>query len=156
MKLAHVPLRAAIGAFILHSGLSKRNLEGQAAEATHGMAAGALPALGRLAPVTFTRLLSGSEIALGAALLLPVVPARLAGLGLLGFSGGLMRLYWATPGLHEPGDPRPTQQGVPLAKDAWLVGAALTLILDDLLPRRPRRWRDGGGLRHGWRAKRRR
>jgi hypothetical protein len=34
--------------------------------------------------------------------------------------------------MHEPGDPRPTQQGIPLAKDVWLVGAGLTLILDDL------------------------
>lgn len=46
-----------------------------------------------------------------------------------------MRLYWVTPGLHEPGSPRPTQQGVPIAKDSWLIGAGLTLLLDDLARR---------------------
>jgi uncharacterized membrane protein YphA (DoxX/SURF4 family) len=132
MNLSHLPLRATIGAFVLNSGLSKWSLEGQAAESVHGMAVGAIPPLKRFRPAVFARLLAGTEIALGAALLLPVVPSALVGAGLLGFSGGLMRLYWATPGMHEPGDPRPTQQGIPLAKDVWLVGAALTLILDDL------------------------
>ena len=32
MKLAHIPLRVATGAYILNSGLSKQNLEGEAAE----------------------------------------------------------------------------------------------------------------------------
>jgi hypothetical protein len=32
MEFSHLPVRAATGAFILNSGLSKRNLEGQAAE----------------------------------------------------------------------------------------------------------------------------
>jgi hypothetical protein len=132
------PLRAAIGAFTLNSGLSKRSLEGEAAAGVHGMAVTAIPALKRFEPATFARLLAGTEIALGAALLLPVVPSALVGAGLVGFSAGLLRLYWATPGMHEPGDPRPTQQGVPLAKDVWLFGAGLTLILDDLT-RRTRR-----------------
>jgi hypothetical protein len=132
MNLSHLPLRVAIGTFVLNSGLSKWSLEGQAAEGMYGMAAAAMPALKRFAPGTFARLLAGSEIALGAALLLPLVPSALVGAGLFAFGGGLMRLYWATPGMHEPGDPRPTQQGIPLAKDVWLVGAGLTLILDDL------------------------
>jgi hypothetical protein len=135
MKLSHLPLRVTIGAFILSSGLSKRTLEGEAAEGVHGMAVGAIPALKRIQPTRFARLLAGAEIALGVALLLPVVPSALAGAGLLGFGVGLMRLYWATPGLHEPGSPRPTQQGIPIAKDVWLVGAGLTLILDDLIGR---------------------
>ena len=135
MNLSHFPLRAAVGVYFLNSGASKWSLEGQAAEGVHGMAVGAIPALKRLQPGRFARLLASAETAIGAALLLPVVPSALAGAGLLGFSGGLMRLYWATPGTHEPGNPRPTQQGVALAKDVWLVGAALTLILDDLIAR---------------------
>jgi uncharacterized membrane protein YphA (DoxX/SURF4 family) len=135
VNVSHVPLRVAIGAYFLNSGLSKWSLEGQAVEGMHGMAVGAVPALRRVRPATFARLLSGSEIILGTALLLPVVPSALVGAGLCGFSGGLMRLYWATPGTHPPGDPRPTQQGVPLAKDVWLVGAGLTLLLDDLIGR---------------------
>ena len=133
MNLAHIPLRVAIGAFVLNSGLGKKDLEGEAAEGIHGMASGSFPPFKQMSPVTFTRVLSGAEIALGAALLLPIVPSVVAGAGLVAFGGGLLRLYWATPGMHEPGDPRPTQQGVPLAKDAWLVGAGLTLILDSLV-----------------------
>jgi hypothetical protein len=45
MKLAHLPLRVATGAYILNSGLSKTNLEGEAAEGVHAMAANAIPAL---------------------------------------------------------------------------------------------------------------
>jgi hypothetical protein len=137
MNLSHLPLRVAIGAFFVNSGMSKRSLDGEAAAGLHGMAAQAIPALNRIEPAKFGRLLSGGEILVGAALLLPVVPSVLAGAGLLGFGAGLMRLYWATPGLHEPGSPRPTQQGTPIAKDAWLVGAGLTLILDDLLGHLP-------------------
>jgi hypothetical protein len=39
VKLSHIPLRVATGAFILNSGLSKKGLEGQAAEGVHGVAA---------------------------------------------------------------------------------------------------------------------
>ena len=123
MGLSQYPLRAAIGAFTLNSGLAKTSLEGEAAEQVHGMAVGAIPALKRFPPTTFARLLAGTEIALGVGLLLPVVPSLVVGAGLVAFSGGLLRLYWATPGMHEPGDVRPTQQGVPLAKDVWLFGA---------------------------------
>jgi hypothetical protein len=135
MNLAHLPLRVAIGAFVLNSGLGKRSLEGEAAAGVHGMAVSAIPALKRFEPSAFARLLSGAEIALGVALLLPIVPSAVAGAGLVAFSGGLLRLYWATPGMHEPGDPRPSQQGIPLAKDVWLFGAGLTLILDDVVSR---------------------
>ncbi|GAA5190112.1 hypothetical protein GCM10023322_44460 [Rugosimonospora acidiphila] len=140
MRLSHFPLRVAIGAFFLNSGLSKWNLEGQAAEGMHGMAAAAVPPLGRVRPATFARVLAMTEIALGGALIVPLVPSALVGTGLCGFGGGLMRLYWSTPGTHQPGNPRPTQQGIPLAKDSWLVGAGLTLLLDDLMgSRRARR-----------------
>jgi hypothetical protein len=135
MKLSHVPLRATIGAFILNSGLSKRNLEGEAAQGMHGMAAGAIPQVQRIEPQRFAKLLSSGEIALGAALLLPAVPSALAGLALTGFGAGLAQLYWKTPGMHEPGNPRPTLQGIPLAKDVWLLGAGLTLLLDAVLMR---------------------
>lgn len=135
MNLSHLPLRVAIGAFFLNSGLSKWNLEGEAAVATHGMAVGAMPQVRRIEPDVFARLLAGTEVVLGAALLVPVVPSALVGAGLVGFGGGLARLYLATPGLREPGSIRPTQQGVPIAKDSWLIGAGLTLLLDDLFGR---------------------
>ncbi|MFP5346219.1 MAG: hypothetical protein ACLGIA_04235 [Actinomycetes bacterium] len=137
MKLAHVPLRLATGAFILNSGLSKRGLEGEDAAGLQGMAAQAVPSLGEMDPAKFAKLLSTGEIALGAALLAPFVPSFLAGAGLAAFAGGLLRLYWKVPGLRQPGDIRPTQDGIGIAKDVWLVGAGLTLALDDLIGRRP-------------------
>ncbi|HEX6967437.1 MAG TPA: hypothetical protein VF174_01220 [Micromonosporaceae bacterium] len=136
MKVAHFPLRAAVGAYVLNSGLSKRGLEGEAAESLHGMAAGAFPQFKQMPPQRFTKLLSNAETALGTALLLPAVPSALAGIGLAGFGAGLVQLYWKTPGMHKPKSPRPTQQGIGLAKDVWLLGAGLTLLLDDLLLRR--------------------
>ena len=48
MKLAHLPLRVATGAYILNSGVSKQNLEGEAAEGVHGMAVNAIPALKKI------------------------------------------------------------------------------------------------------------
>ena len=90
MKLAHLPLRVATGAYILNSGLSKQMLEGQAAE----------------------------------------------GAALAGFSAGLVQLYLKTPGMRQPGSIKPTQEGIGLAKDVWLVGAGLTLLLDGLPKRK--------------------
>ncbi|GAB3937691.1 hypothetical protein [Micromonospora vulcania] len=131
MKLAHLPLRVTIGAFVLNSGLSKRTLEGEA-EGMHAMAVGAVPQLSQLEPARFAKLLSYAEISLGAALLAPFVPATLAGLGLTALGAGLVQLYLKTPGMREAGSLRPTLAGTPLAKDSWLLGAGLTLVLEGL------------------------
>lgn len=142
MKLSHLPLRITTGAFILNSGLSKRKLDAQTAAVLHGMAAGAIPQLGRLEPEKFGTLLANSEIALGAALLLPFVPPALAGLGLTAFGAGLLQLYLKTPGMREPGTLQPTQAGTGIAKDVWLVGVGLALVLDEMLDRDRDRHRD--------------
>jgi uncharacterized membrane protein YphA (DoxX/SURF4 family) len=128
MKLAHLPLRVATGAYILNSGLSKQGLEGQAAEGVHGMASSAIPPLKRIPPEQFAKILSTGEIALGAALLIPFVPSALVGAALAGFSAGLVQ--------RQPGSLKPTQEGIGLAKDAWLLGAGLTLLLDGLPKRK--------------------
>jgi hypothetical protein len=54
----------------------------------------------------------------------------LAGAALTAFGGGLLSLYVRTPGMRQEGSIRPTQAGTALAKDVWLVGAGLTLLLD--------------------------
>jgi hypothetical protein len=136
MKLAHLPLRVATGAYILNSGMSKQGLEGQAAEGLHGMASGAIPPVKRIPPEQFAKILSTGEIALGAALLIPFVPSALVGAALAGFSAGLVQLYLKTPGMRQPGSLKPTQEGIGLAKDVWLVGAGLTLLLDGLPKRK--------------------
>jgi hypothetical protein len=130
VKLSHIPLRVATGAYILNSGLSKQGLDGQAAEGMHAMAAGALPALKQIPASRFAQLLSAGEIALGGALLAPFVSSRIAGAALTAFSAGLVQLYLKTPGMRQEGSLKPTPDGIGLAKDVWLLGAGLTLVLD--------------------------
>jgi uncharacterized membrane protein YphA (DoxX/SURF4 family) len=130
-----IPLRLATGAFFLHSGLSKAEADEPTAAGVHGMASNTYPFLSKLDPQRFTRLLSKAEIALGTALLIPVVPPLLAGAAVTAFAGGLIGLYLKTPGMREEGSIRPTQQGLPVAKDIWLLGIGLSLVLEELADR---------------------
>ncbi|MGX7680601.1 hypothetical protein ACSMXN_17070 [Jatrophihabitans sp. DSM 45814] len=138
-KLRRMPLRVTTGAFILNSGIGKLRGDEQTAAALHGMAAGAYPALSNVAPQPFLKLVAISEMAVGGALLAPVVPPALAGAALTGFSGTLLGMWWRTPGMHSPGSPRPTQQGTTIAKDIWMLGIGLGLIVDGILTRERRR-----------------
>ena len=65
-----------------------------------------------------------------------MVPAALAGAGLTAFSGALLGMYLRTPGLRREGSLRPSQQGVPLAKDVWMLGVGLGLLADAVTDRR--------------------
>ncbi|MEV6793242.1 hypothetical protein AB0M87_14850 [Streptomyces sp. NPDC051320] len=130
-----LPLRIPLGAFFLHSGLSKRGADRSTAEGLHGFACTAYPFLKKLDAQPFVRLLSAGEILLGAALLVPVVPAAVAGAGVSAFSLGTMGLYLSVPGMREEGSLRPTPDGLPLAKDVWMLGIGLSLMLDDLIER---------------------
>jgi len=136
LKLWHVPVRLAAGAFILNSGVTKRTLEGEAAAGVHGWASSAIPPLGKVDADTFARGLSRGEMALGGLLLAPIVPSWLAGTALTGFATGLLQLYRSTPGMTEADGIRPTQQGTPVAKDVWLLGIGLALVIDGLTGRR--------------------
>lgn len=132
VKARHLPPRIAAGAFILNSGIGKWSADEETAAQLHGFATGTYPFLSKLKPKDFARLLAASEIALGAALLVPVVPAAVAGAGLAAFSGGLLGLYARTPGMRKDGTPLPSQQGIALAKDVWMLGIGLGLVIDDL------------------------
>ena len=134
-KPGHLPQRIAAGAFILNSGIGKLSADEETAAQLHGFAVGAYPFLAKLKPRDFVRLLAGCEIALGATLLVPVIPSAVAGAGLTAFSGGLLGLYARTPGMRRENSPFPTQQGIPLAKDAWMMGIGLGLVIDDLADR---------------------
>ena len=136
VKLADLAPRAATGAFILSSGLSKRNVDPQHAAGLHGMASNAYPFLGKMDPQQFTKLLSAGEITLGVALLAPVVPTALAGVALTAFAGGLVGLYVKTPGLRKEGSLAPTQEGIVLAKDVWMLGIGLGFVLDSMTNRK--------------------
>ena len=132
VKASHLPPRIAAGAFILNSGVGKWSADEETAAQLHGFAVGTYPFLAKLKPKDFVRLLSATEMTLGAALLVPVIPSALVGAGLTAFSGGLLGLYARTPGMRKDGTPFPTQQGIPLAKDAWMMGIGLGLVIDDL------------------------
>lgn len=136
MRLRTIPIRVATGAYILHSGLTKRDADEGTATALHGMASGAFPFLKDVAPQDFVKTLSYCELAVGTALLAPFVPRALAGLALTGFGGSLVTMYARTPALRKPGSIWPSQQGTAISKDSWLLGAGLSLLLDGLTDRR--------------------
>jgi hypothetical protein len=128
-----LPMRVAAGAFLVNSGIGKIGADQPTAQQLHGFAAGTYPFLGKLDPSQFAKLLAAGEIACGGALLIPTVPAALAGAGLSAFSLGLLGLYLRTPGMRKEGSFAPTEQGTALAKDVWLLGIGLSLVLDDVL-----------------------
>jgi uncharacterized membrane protein YphA (DoxX/SURF4 family) len=130
MKLRNVPTRLATGAYILHTGLEKWSGSEQQAQGVHGMASGAFPFLKGVRPTDFLKSLSVGEIAVGAVLLAPVVPSAVAGAALTGFSGALLTMYLRTPALHRPGSIWPTQNGVGVSKDVWMLGIGVGLLVD--------------------------
>lgn len=130
MKFSHLPLRLTTGAFILNSGLNKRNLDAESAAGLQQMAGNAFPQVQDLDAARFGKLLSNAEIFVGLSLLLPFIPSRLAGLILGAFSSGMIRMYLKTPGMTEEDGIRPTAAGTGLAKDTWMAGIAAALILD--------------------------
>jgi uncharacterized membrane protein YphA (DoxX/SURF4 family) len=132
VKLRHLPQRIVTGAFILQSGITKWSADEETAQQLHGFATGTYPFLAKLKPQDFVKLLAGTEIVLGSALLLPFVPTIVAGAGLTAFSGGLLGLYARTPGMRQEGSPLPTQAGIALAKDVWMAGIGVGLVLDEL------------------------
>ncbi len=132
MRLRTVPTRVATGAFIFHTGWEKWHGGEEQAAAIHGMASGAFPVFATMKPAQFLKLLAVGEMAVGAALLTPLVPPALAGAALTGFSGALVAMYLRTDGLHKPGSIWPTQQGTAVSKDVWMLGIGLGLVADGL------------------------
>ena len=94
------------------------------------MAAGAYPFLRRVPPTTFLKALAAAEMGLGAVLLAPFVPNRVAGASLTAFSGALLTMYLRTPTLHEPGSIWPTPAGIGISKDVWMLGVGVGLVVD--------------------------
>jgi uncharacterized membrane protein YphA (DoxX/SURF4 family) len=138
LKRWQVPLRLGAGIFILDSGLGKLTKDAATAAQTHGFAVSAYPLLRTVEPRVFVRALAVGELVLGTALLVPAVPAAVAGLGLTAFSAGLLGLYLRSPGLRRDGSLRPTEQGVGIAKDVWLLAIGAAFVVDELEDRRRR------------------
>jgi uncharacterized membrane protein YphA (DoxX/SURF4 family) len=132
MKLRNVPTRLATGAYVAHSGWEKWHGSEEQAAGVHGMASGAFPVFTSMKSTDFLKMLSVGELAVGAALLAPFVPPAMAGAALTGFSGALVALYLRTDSLHRPGSVWPTQQGIGVSKDVWMLGIGLGLLADGL------------------------
>ena len=141
ITLSEIAPRISAGAFILNSGLGKQGADEGTAAGLHGFASGTYPFLKSVDPATFVKVLAYSEIAVGAALLTPFVPTAVAGAVLTGFSGGLLGLYLNTPGMRKPGSLAPTQEGLTVAKDVWLLGIGVGLLTSGTIDREPRRVR---------------
>ncbi|MGY1643581.1 hypothetical protein ACI782_20945 [Geodermatophilus sp. SYSU D00703] len=141
ITLSEIGPRISAGAFILNSGLGKRNADEATAAGLHGFASGTYPFLKSVPPQQFVKGLAYAEIAVGTALLTPFVPTALAGALLTGFSGGLLGLYLNTPGMRKPGSLAPTQEGLTIAKDVWLLGIGVGLLTRGTIDREPRRVR---------------
>jgi hypothetical protein len=136
VKARDLPGRVTTGGYILHSGLEKWHGDQARAEVIHKMAANAFPVLKDIPPARFLRILSASEIAIGAALVVPVIPGALAGAALTGFSGALLAMYGRTQALHKPGSIWPTPAGTGVSKDVWMLGIGLGLVAGALSDRR--------------------
>ncbi|HLG68020.1 MAG TPA: hypothetical protein VKV36_09160 [Acidimicrobiales bacterium] len=137
--LATMPERIATGAYIVSSGLSKLQAEKETADGLHSMAATVYPVLEKTEPARFAKGLGLAETVLGGALLLPMVGDGVAGFALAAFSGGLLGLYLKTPGMRREGSLRPTERGTPFAKDVWLLGIGLSLMVNAARARSSRR-----------------
>ncbi|WKD31094.1 hypothetical protein [Streptomyces xanthophaeus] len=124
------PLRLTTGAFFLNSGISKLGADEATAEGLQQFAAMTYPFLAKPDAQKFAKLLSAGELAIAATLLVPFVPAAVAGAALTAFSVGTLGLYLRTPGMREEGSLRPTEQGITLAKDLWLLGVGVALVAE--------------------------
>lgn len=132
MRLSHVPLRMTAGAFLLTSGLNDLKAPVESVTDLQKRTKEAFPQLPDVPPAVFSKGLAFGQLGLGAALLVPFVSPVTAGLALAAFSGAQLKVWWVTPGAHEPGSLRPTPEGTPLAKDVCLAGAGLALVLDGI------------------------
>ena len=122
------PARVFPGLVFLNSGIGKLGIDEDGAKGLQDFAGTALPFVKKIPAKTFGRVLAGSEVATAAALLTPLVPNKVAGAALTAFGAGFTAMYLRTPGLTENGSVRPTDQGLPMLKDTWLLGTGLALL----------------------------
>lgn len=127
-NFALYPARVFPGLVFLNSGIGKLGIDEEGAKGLQDFAGTALPFVKKVPAKIFGRVLAGAEVATAAALLTPLVPNRVAGAALTAFGAGFTAMYLRTPGLTEEGSVRPTDQGLPMLKDTWLLGTGLALM----------------------------
>ena len=129
MRLDTALRRGVPGAFVLNSGIGKLGLDEESAAGLQQMAANGVPFVEEMTPAQFGKFLSYCEIAVGAALLLPLIPIRIAGAAL----DDVLRRVGRELLLHRLHGPRtdgirPSEFGTAVAKDTWLAAIGLALM----------------------------
>ena len=136
MSISSAILRGVSGAYLLQSGYGKLGLPAEAAAGMQGFAATGVPALDKLDPETFGKVVSYSELGIGVALVSPMVPNRLAGLALGTFSAGLLSIYFRNPAMTQEDGIRPSEDGIALSKDVFLAAIAGALVFGPVKKRK--------------------
>jgi len=131
-NVRRAPIRLTAGAFVLNSGVSTFNASDQKAKRLQTSAAKLVPQVERMDPRTFAKALAAGEVTLGTALMLPIVPPAIAGLGLSAFAASLLATRQPISGQNsdEPGET--STAAVPGATEAWMLGSGVSLLLDAL------------------------
>jgi hypothetical protein len=130
------PLRITFGLFFLHTALAKRELDERGKKDLHRFAKAAYPPLNKLTPAQFVAGMKVAETTVAGSLLVPVVPAPVGAAALTAFGAGLLGTYARVPGLRRDGSIRPTEFGLSIAKDSWMVAAGTTVLLEAWLAHR--------------------
>lgn len=128
MSLATTILRGVSGAYFLQSGIGKLKMPTDAADGLQQFAATGVPQVKKLDPDTFGKVVSYSEIGVGASLLTPFVPDRLAGLALAAINTGFLSIYFRNDQMTREDGIRPTEAGTGLSKDVFIAAIAGALI----------------------------
>ena len=132
LHLRNIPTRVAAGGYVLHTGLEKWNGSEEQAKGVHAMASGAYPFLDKVPPPTFLKALSAAEIGdRSRSCCCPSSSNKIAGAALTAFAGSLVGMYLRTPALRKPGSVWPSQAGIAISKDVWMLGIGLGLLADD-------------------------
>ena len=121
-------LRLIPGAFIINSGIGKLKADEEASAGLQQFAMTGVPAVEKLPSDKFAKILGSAEVALGSTLVALPIPNFIAGAGLTAFGAGLLTLYFGNEDNTEADGVRPSQKGLVLAKDSWLVALGLGLI----------------------------
>lgn len=124
-------LRGVTGAFVTNAGVGKIGMPAEHSAGIQQAAASGIPALAKLPSDKFGSWLGWAETAIGATLLAPFVPNRVAGAALTAFSGGLLSMYFRNPENTEADGIRPSQEGMALSKDVFVLAIGLALMTQD-------------------------
>ena len=127
--VSDVILRGVTGAFIANPGTGKIGMSAEHSAGIQQVAASGILALTSLPSDKFGTWLGSAETAIGASLLAPFVPDKLAGAALAAFSGGLLSMYFRDPANTEADGIRPSQQGMALSKDVFMLAIGLALMV---------------------------